>query len=314
MKSLEEFRSYCNGPLQTTLVDLETKKKAFNKKLLMTFLFAGLIVVLGFVHPAAFLLFIGWGFYIYFGPVKAYKAFHQAFKQNLIRAIIQFIDPSLNYDHTRCVSQSTFEYSNIYQDYINRYNGDDCVWGNIGQTSIEFSEICARKVEGSGKERKEVTIFKGLFFIAEFNKNFNGETYVLTDFAQSLFGSFGQRLQSMDFTRPALVKLEDPEFEKAFVVHSSDQVEARYILSTSFMERMLQLKKKMGTRVQCSFKSSKIYMAIPMNKGFLAPPVFGSMLNLKNIEEYFSDLKLLIEMVEDLNLNTRIWSKQEAVS
>ncbi|MBX9853098.1 MAG: DUF3137 domain-containing protein [Cytophagaceae bacterium] len=314
MKSLEEFRSYCNGTLQSTLVDLEAKKKAFNKKLLLTFLFAGLIVLLGiFVHPFAFALFIGLGFYIYFGPVKAYQAFHKAFKENLIRAIISFIDPNLSYDSNRCIGQSTFEYSNIFQDYINRYSGDDCVWGSIGQTSIEFSEISARRVEGSGKERKEYDIFKGLFFIADFNKNFNGETYVLTDVAQSFLGSFGQKLQSMDFTRPALVKLEDPEFEKAFVVHSSDQVEARYILSTSFMERMLQLKKKMGTRVQCSFKSSKIFMAIPMRKSFLAPPVFGSMLDLKNIEEYFNDLKMIIEIVEDLNLNTRIWSKQAVV-
>ena len=39
-----------------------------------------------------------------------------------------------------------------------------------------------------------------------------------------------------------LVKLEDPEFEKSFVVYSGNQTEARYILSTSLMRRILDYK------------------------------------------------------------------------
>ena len=29
-----------------------------------------------------------------------------------------------------------------------------------------------------------------------------------------------------------------------------------------------------------------------------------------NVEEYYNDLKLVLELVEDLNLNTRIWTKE----
>jgi hypothetical protein len=70
MKSLEEFRSYCSGQLQTTLVDLEAKKKSFNRKVLLTILFAVVIVLLViFVHPFALGLFAALAFYIYFVTV-----------------------------------------------------------------------------------------------------------------------------------------------------------------------------------------------------------------------------------------------------
>lgn len=50
-------------------------------------------------------------------------------------------------------------------------------------------------------------------------------------------------MQNINVGRPDVVRLEDPEFEKIFVVYSSDEVEARYILSTSFMERLVEFRK-----------------------------------------------------------------------
>ena len=37
------------------------------------------------------------------------------------------------------------------------------------------------------------------------------------------------------------MKLENPDFEKTFDVYSTDQIEARYLLSPSMMERLLAL-------------------------------------------------------------------------
>ncbi len=58
---------------------------------------------------------------------------------------------------------------------------------------------------------------------------------MLPDFAEKLLGKFGQKFQK-SFTHGKLVKLENPEFEKEFVVYSSGQQEARYILTPVMME------------------------------------------------------------------------------
>ena len=74
---------------------------------------------------------------------------------------------------------------------------------------------------------------KNSYGYQDFNKHFNVKTYVLTDTAEKMFGFLGKKLQSMNSSRDDLVYLENPDFEKQFVVYSSDQIEARYILSPS---------------------------------------------------------------------------------
>ena len=69
-----------------------------------------------------------------------------------------------------------------------RYTGDDYVKGKIGDTYIEFSEIHSEYKTQNNKQTTWHIIFKGLFFIANFNKNFKSETLVLPDVAQKAFG------------------------------------------------------------------------------------------------------------------------------
>ena len=149
-----------------------------------------------------------------------------------------------------------------------------------------------------------------VFFIADFNKHFKSRTLVLPDTAEKLFGKFGQKLQSMSFSRGKLIKLEDPEFEKEFCVYGNDQVESRYILSMSLMRRILEFKKKWETKIYLSFVDSKVYIAISLNKNLFEPKLFKTIVNYSFIEENITYLLLLIGIVEDLNLNTRIWTKE----
>ncbi|MDD2358230.1 MAG: DUF3137 domain-containing protein [Thiovulaceae bacterium] len=70
---------------------------------------------------------------------------------------------------------------------------------------------------------------EGLFIVTSFNKHFSNSTIILPDNAQSLFGSFiDSCLQSNNFSRSQPVKMDNPEFEKEFVVYGTDQIEARY--------------------------------------------------------------------------------------
>ena len=119
----------------------------------------------------------------------------------------------------------------------------------------------------------------------------------------------GSYFQSLNFTRGELMKMEDPEFEKYFVVYGDDQIEARYVLSTSLMRRILEFRKKTGRRACLSFVSSHVYVAIPYRRRLFEPRVFRSILAFKGIEQYLEDFQLFTGIVDDLNLNTRIWTK-----
>ena len=235
------------------------------------------------------------------------------FKARVIRRIIEFIDPGLTYLADGHVSRETFHSSRIFERYPDRLRGDDLVSGRVGRTDIEFSEVHAQyKTETTGskgrKRKKYHTIFKGLFFSAGFNKEFRGKTVVLPDTAERLFGGIGGFFQSLNKSRGELVKLENPEFEKYFVVYGGDQIESRYVLSTSLVQRLLDFRRRTCRDVYFSFVASEVFVAVPYRRSLFEPRVFGKITGFKGIREYFADLQLALGIVEDLDLNTRIWA------
>jgi len=113
----------------------------------------------------------------------------------------------------------------------------------------------------------------------------------------------------MNLVRDELIKLDDPEFEKYFVVYSNDQVGARYILSTSLMKRIVDFKKSSNRNIYLSFVGSMVFVGISYSRSLFEPRIFRTLLDFEPIREYFEDLRLAIGIVDDLNLNTRIWTK-----
>jgi len=101
----------------------------------------------------------------------------------------------------------------------------------------------------------------------------------------------------------------DLDGEKEFVVYSDDPVEARYILSPLFMEKLLACKERLDMDISISFYKSNIYIAIPVSKDFFEPGLFRTIINPEKTEEYFEDMKMVLEIIDELSLNTRIWSK-----
>tara|TARA_B100001750_G_C15437507_1_gene561735 strand:- start:191 stop:1162 length:972 start_codon:yes stop_codon:yes gene_type:complete len=264
--------------------------------------------------PLALVLIISIGV-SFFKVRPLWKTYYNQFKEQVIRQIIGFIDNSLSYNPSSRISQGEFEECGIYRTHIDRYRGDDYVEGMIDKTKVKFSEIHAeyktQTTDSKGRTQTHWhTIFKGLLFSVDFNKDFNVKTYVLTDTAEKMFGFLGTKLQSMNKSRGELVKLENPEFEEAFAVYSSDQIEARYILSSSFMERILNFKKYTKKNIQLSFISSRMYIAVPYHKNLFEPKLFGDIVNFDHIKDYHNDLSLVLDLVNTLNLNTRIWTKK----
>ena len=321
MKTLQDIEQFYQTQLSADLAVLEEKRRKILQKIIFIALAVPAVVILSFffllrdahmvISPIT--IFVPLIFSIAIIAPIAYfitREYRSEFKLLVIDKIVRFLDPGLNYDHNDYIPKSTFMLSQIFKTTPNIYKGDDYVCGKIDKTQIEFSELNALYESGSGKHRTVTTVFKGLFFIADFNKDFSCQTVVLPDAAEKLFGHFGQKLQSMNFTRDQLIKLDDPEFENLFVVYSNDQIEARYILSPALMKRIVDFKKKSARNIHLSFVGSKVFVAISYTRSLFEPRLFNTLLNFEPVREYFEDLQLAVGIAEDLNLNTRIWSKQ----
>jgi len=53
-----------------------------------------------------------------------------------------------------------------------------------------------------------------------------------------------------------------------------------------------------------------VFGAIAIEKDLFEPKVFSSVMDFNVIAEYYAQLQLGIGVVDELNLNTRIWTKE----
>lgn len=103
------------------------------------------------------------------------------------------------------------------------------------------------------------------------------------------------------------VKLEDINFEKKFNVYTKDQVEARYLLTPSFIVRLKNLETSFGTKgIKCSFFDDCIMFAISTKKDlFELGSLYKSLKSKKSVEEFYNQIKSIQDMVEHFKLNEK---------
>jgi hypothetical protein len=318
MKTLEEFKEFCKSNIAQSVYILETERRGIARqmKLQAAFLISLLILILlilslGGLGPPGILLLLAFmllaPFYWYGKKNSLFKGYRDTFKKIVVSKIIEFIDNTLKYSPNLYIDEQDFIRSHIFTLAHDTYLGDDYVSGNVGLTSVEFSEVYSACNLGRGGT---CVIFKGMFFLADFNKNFIGRTVILPDKAEKRLGRLGRKLQKKHRGWGERVDLENPDFEKHFVVYSDDQIMARYILSSSLMDKIVRFVDSAERKVYLSFIDSKVYIAIPYYENLFEPKLFSSLLDFRPLQKYFEDLELAIGIVEDLNLNTRIWTKQ----
>ncbi|MFR7822039.1 MAG: DUF3137 domain-containing protein [Odoribacter splanchnicus] len=199
------------------------------------------------------------------------------YKENIISSIISYLCQEASYRPESGIAESVFMNSRLFSTSPDRYRSEDLICGKIDKTSFICSEIIAeeKRVTTDSKGRRQehwIDIFRGFFFIADFNKNFQGQTVV---FRNSWFKlNLGKQR----------VKLENPNFEKQFDVFSTDQVEARYILTPNLMERLLELDSRFPGKITVSFRDSSVIIAIPDQTNHFETNIWECQLNTDKLK------------------------------
>ncbi len=98
------------------------------------------------------------------------------------------------------------------------------------------------------------------------------------------------------------VKLEDVEFEKKWKVRSSDQIEARCVLTPAFMERMLEVKRRFhGYGLEFSFWKNTVLIAVHTRKDmFETTSLFRKALSYRKVQEVLSQFYAIFSAIDVL--------------
>lgn len=142
--------------------------------------------------------------------------------------------------------------------------------------------------------------FRGVFVEFDMNKNFEGHTFVLEK-AKTNRGIKFDRSKFED------VILEDPSFMQKYEVYSNNQVEARYVLTTGFIERFLNMKMAFKAKyIRASFKDGKIIIAIDAGRDLFQMANLDKDTDANTFTELFDEILSVLELINILKLNQHI--------
>jgi len=191
---------------------------------------------------------------------------------------------------------ASFNQCNLLPGY-DRASAEDHVLGEVDGVPFELAEAFLEKKVRRDKRDDYDLVFRGLVARYAFPKRFAGRTIVRGDrgFLNALgdAGAVGER-----------VHLEDPRFEERFDVFSSDQVEARYLLTPAFMERLVRLADASDGPMQAAFDGNDLLLVIDGRRGYFAQPSPWKDLRQSNhIRSFVEDIAFIREIAETLKLD-----------
>jgi hypothetical protein len=180
---------------------------------------------------------------------------------------------------------------------------EDMLSGARNETPFEFFEAHLEEkrttTDSKGRTRTTwVTVFRGQCLIVKFHKEFRGVTKVFRDMGMlNVFAKLGQ------MGKGEKVKLEDPVFEKAFEVFSTDQIEARFILTPDFMERLVGLERTFkGRQVRCAFAGGEMYLCCEGKNLLEAGSMGRRMDDLGRVREILEDFAAIFLLIDAMSL------------
>jgi hypothetical protein len=225
--------------------------------------------------------------------------FRKIAKLSIVSEIANFF--GLEYSPEKQIETDDFRSSKLFTSFTS-CSSEDNFTGKLEGLNFSLTEVNLSKKQN----KSSIEIFNGEIVEIEMLKNFNGHT-VLSEENQHLNIStsiFSKKTDS-EFEQ---VNLEDPEFERIYKVYSTDQIEARYLLTTSFMERVLNLKKILGNpKIKISFLNKNILIAISSYRNLFEPKgVSHSVYDLSDIYKFLEEINEYKKLIQTLKLNQNL--------
>ena len=259
-------------------------------------------------------------------------------KQTFIPKIIQTIgEIHWNTDET-IISDTILEKSKLFGDYNIRSN-DDTFEGKYNGIEFKVSETNLSYESGSGDDHTVSNVFKGIIILINSNKEIKAHTkiqpkmdkkteIICTLLLVFLWGSLlYYAISSESYFISCIflfsgtisiislfshsnkeMNLEDPDFNKKYIVTTEDQVEGRYLITTGFMDRFKNLQTAFGTKnIECAFFDNQIMFALHTNKDFfeLSGGLFHSLKHPKQVKSFYEETTAIYDIIDYFKLDEK---------
>ena len=153
---------------------------------------------------------------------------------------------------------------------FNRSSFEDLWSGEVGGRTFTMHEAELQQRRQSGKNTHYVTVFRGPVMTIGCNRQFHGTTLVERAGKHKKFGFFGEK-DELDVADLNLAKVDmvHPGFEDEFTIYSNDQVEARYLVHPTYVEKLIALEQAFaGKKIRTLFHDGEVTVVLESSNMF----------------------------------------------
>ncbi|RKQ71742.1 uncharacterized protein DUF3137 [Litorimonas taeanensis] len=167
-----------------------------------------------------------------------------------------------------------------------RASFEDHIFGAAHGTEFESIEFHIEE----RSDKKWRTLMRGQMMSLTFPQRFLGTTVVLRD--KKIF-------QSKTIANMKRVGLVDPVFEDIFEAYGTDQVEARYLLTPTFMQRLVDLEKSVsGKNIRFGFCEGRLLIIVETPNQFEAGSMFSTLLSTERTQKILDEIAAVFHLVD----------------
>ena len=190
------------------------------------------------------------------------------------------------------ITETDFSHSRLFNEPVQTFRSEHHLRGKVGSAKLEVSEV---RAEFHFQQRGLPTVFTGLWIIAEFPNPFRTNTLIRPVSDQLESAQAGLRT----------VKLEDTNFTQVFDVSAEDSVEAQYVLSIRFLNRLREFHEVSGREVHVALQGHRLHIALTHPESTAQSDPSGPQFAQSLLEA----LDLAIGTLRELEANPYIWNR-----
>jgi hypothetical protein len=305
MRRLEEFRIFYNHTIHPELMRLDRKRKRLLGLLFFSVVF--LLALLLFEMVAGIwlvtlLLSLPIGIYISM-LIYQIRKFIRTFKPQVVNLILDFIDDSVNYgaltyDAKGGLSKGQFRESMLFASPADVYQAEDHIQGSIGNIAFELCELNVR--EFSRVRSRLNYVFKGIFMHARIEESLQGTIVILPRgyrqyLSRAIREVVGMGAKSIDNI------MRSQAFREHFMSYATRDARLRRLLSEDMQNILVQYREETDKEIYISFIDTNVFIAVTGDKNILEPYLFRSNVSFELVREFYEDIIMLFEIIEDFD-------------
>ena len=211
-------------------------------------------------------------------------------KKDIVGGICRYLGWTYESDFVISPHIDLFKSLGLISSKFDREIYEDRMKGEAHGAKFEFHEAHLLKRRNSSKNTSWKTTFRGQFLVLNFPRRSFGRTVVVRDKGP-------RNPKTKDGMKR--VGLADPVFEKAYEAYGTDQVEARYLLTPTFMQRLVDLEHCVdGKNMRFGFMGSHLLIAIETGNRYEVGSMFASLTYPARTQKILDEIGAIYDVID----------------